>query len=110
MTAVITIEDKLKWARARLNRAEVDCKIWVEQGRISEGRAELELAIIRSVVVDYQRAFDRPMKEAKDVDSSDGRAVPDSARNADYHVVDRVSGPGPVQPAKPAKPAPKRRR
>jgi len=56
MTVIVTMADKLGCAERELALRERAYPKFVEQKKLSAGRAELEIEIMRAIVKDYQRA------------------------------------------------------
>ncbi len=59
MTVIVTEYDKLQCAERELRLRERAYPRFVEQKKISAGRAELELEIMRAIVDDYRRRVEQ---------------------------------------------------
>jgi hypothetical protein len=57
MTTTITTADKLACAERELALRKNVYPRWVEQGRMSAGRAAREIALMQAIVLDYQDAL-----------------------------------------------------
>jgi hypothetical protein len=65
MTVIVTTEDKLLCAERELKLRERLYPRWIDEGRISEGKAELELAIMRRIVADYAHLVEEEQQQGK---------------------------------------------
>ncbi len=54
MTITVTTDDKLKCAERELKMRKQVYPRWVEQGRMSAGKAELETTIMEAIAADYR--------------------------------------------------------
>ena len=55
MTDIITTIDKLKCAQRELQMRERVYKRWVEENKMSAGKAGHEIACMRAIVADYEK-------------------------------------------------------
>ncbi len=59
---IITYEDKLACAKRELSMRKRLFPKWVEQDRISAGKAAHEIACMESIVRDYEKSIELGMK------------------------------------------------
>lgn len=56
MTAIITSADKLACAERELKMRQRVYPRWVDAGKMSAGKAELEIEMMKAIAADYQAA------------------------------------------------------
>jgi hypothetical protein len=59
MTDIITAADKLKCAERELKMRQRVYERWVEEGKMSAGKAAHEIACMEEIVADYKAAVEK---------------------------------------------------